>query len=198
VDGPSKEVAVPKLASKDFYNADGSFNAAAAREAYYAMMRRFGYAIPPVLMGEAFWTLDFGLGDFLEAGMAGVFWCNEKEFGYMGHDIFLLPGQAIPEHCHLATDKPAKMEGWVPRYGSITCFGDGPDTPGVSELIPPMHRNVAKARSVVVLKPGEYAALKKPGEWHFMKAGPEGAIVTEYATYHDMAGLRFSHPQAKV
>jgi len=27
---------------------------------------------------------------------------------------------------------------------------------------------------------------------------PEGAIVTGYATYHDGAGLRFSHPKAKL
>jgi hypothetical protein len=31
-----------------------------------------------------------------------------------------------------------------------------------------------------------------------MIAGPEGAIVTEYATYHDMAGLRFSNPKVKL
>jgi len=31
-----------------------------------------------------------------------------------------------------------------------------------------------------------------------MVAGPEGAIVTEYATYHDMAALRFTNPKAKL
>jgi hypothetical protein len=30
-----------------------------------------------------------------------------------------------------------------------------------------------------------------------MLAGPDGAIVTEYATYHDNAGLRFTNPGVK-
>jgi hypothetical protein len=31
-----------------------------------------------------------------------------------------------------------------------------------------------------------------------MVAGPEGALVTEYGTFHDAAGLRFSNPKAKL
>jgi hypothetical protein len=31
-----------------------------------------------------------------------------------------------------------------------------------------------------------------------MVAGPEGALVTEYGTFHDMDGLRFSNPKAKL
>ena len=46
--------------------------------------------------------------------------------------------------------------------------------------------------------PGEVGVLAGPEQWHWMHAGPEGAIVTEYATYHDGAGLRFSHPKAKL
>ncbi len=29
-------------------------------------------------------------------------------------------------------------------------------------------------------------------------AGENGAIVTEYGTYHDNAGLRFTNPRAKL
>jgi len=29
---------------------------------------------------------------------------------------------------------------------------------------------------------------------HWMYAGDEGAIVTEYATYHDGSALKFSNP----
>jgi D-lyxose ketol-isomerase len=187
-----------KFSNADFYTADGTFKADTAKEAYYELMRWHNSPIVPRLKTEDFWTLDFGLGNFLEAGMAGIFWCNVKEFGFNGHEIYLLPGQAIPEHCHLATDMPAKMEGWNPRHGMIYCYGEGPETPGVADRLPPMHRDIAKARNEITLMPGEYAGLKKVGEWHFMKAGPEGAIVSEYATYHDMAGLRFTHPKAKV
>lgn len=52
-------------------------------------------------------------------------------------------------------------------------------------------------KSVHVEKWGtDGVAHKLPGAetWHFMMGGSEGAIVTEFATYHDGNGLRFSVP----
>ena len=34
--------------------------------------------------------------------------------------------------------------------------------------------------------------------FHFLMAGPEGAIVSEWATYHDNAGLRFTNAKAAL
>jgi hypothetical protein len=42
--------------------------------------------------------------------------------------------------------------------------------------------------------PGDVAKLEVAESMHWMKGGPEGAIVTEYATYHDGDGLKFSNP----
>ena len=39
--------------------------------------------------------------------------------------------------------------------------------------------------------------LNRPEAKHFMMAGPEGAIVTEYATFHDNKCLRFTNPGVK-
>ena len=189
--------AMKQYKNSDFYT-NGVFNAQAAKEAYYELMRYHNYPIVDRLKTEEFWALDFGMGNFLEAGMAGIFWVNNKEHNYFGHEIYLLPGQAIPEHQHLATDVGPKLEGWQPRYGMIYLFGEGTPSTTVNEPTPPMHKECTKTKCVGMLKPGEVAGLIKAGEWHFMKAGPEGAIVTEYATYHDMAGLKFSHPKAKV
>lgn len=184
--------------NEDFYAADGSFKVKAAKDAYYELMNWYNYPIPPRLRGDEFWAVDFGLGKFTECGMGGILWVNHKEHHYFGHEIYLLPGQMIVEHCHVKTEYPAKLEGWQPRYGMIYIFGEGEPTPGVAEHIPPIHRDIAKARKMGKLMPGEVAGLSKAEEWHFMKAGPEGAIVTEYATYHDNAGLRFTHPKAKL
>ncbi len=63
-------------------------------------------------------------------------------------------------------------------------------TPDVDERIPPSHRKYATARTEKQLLPGEE-------QWHCMKACGQGAIVTEYGTYHDNAGRRFSHPDVK-
>jgi len=46
--------------------------------------------------------------------------------------------------------------------------------------------------------PGEVVKLEVAEQKHFMLAGPQGAIVTEVATYHDGAALRFTHPDAKL
>jgi hypothetical protein len=39
--------------------------------------------------------------------------------------------------------------------------------------------------------------LNRVGAKHFMIAGPQGAIVSEYATFHDGDGLRFTNPNVK-
>ena len=39
---------------------------------------------------------------------------------------------------------------------------------------------------------GDVLRLKELGTFHFMMAGPEGAIVDEWACYHDNDGLRFT------
>jgi len=189
---------VKKLNNADFYKADGTFDVEKAKQAYYDMMERFNYPIVPRLRGEEFWAVDFGMGKFTEVGMAGIFWLNNKEDNYFGHEIYLLPGQMIPEHRHVQTpDAGPKMEGWQPRHGWVYIYGEGEATPGVDERIPPSHKECAKARVEKKLMPGEVGMLGGAEQWHWQIAGPEGAIVTEYATYHDGAALRFSNPDVK-
>jgi len=189
---------VKKLNNEDFYKADGTFDVDKAKQAYYDMMERFNYPIVDRLKGEEFWAVDFGMGKFTEVGMAGIFWLNNKEDNYFGHEIYLLPGQMIPEHRHVTTpDAGPKMEGWQPRHGWVYIYGEGEATPGVEAHIPPSHKECAVARVEKKLMPGEVGMLAGAEQWHWMLAGPEGAIVTEYATYHDGAALRFSNPDVK-
>ncbi len=192
-----KAPAIKKYRNEDFYT-DGKFNADAAKKAYYEMMEAFNYPIFDRLRGEEFWAIDFGLGKFMEVGMAGIFWVNNKQDNYFGHEIYLLPGQMIPEHKHLKTaDAGPKMEAWQPRHGWIYIYGEGTPTPGVEARIPESHKECAVARTEKKLMPGEVGMLAGAEQWHWMRA-PEGAIVTEYATYHDGNGLRFTHPGAKL
>lgn len=189
-----KSAAYQKYENAHFYT-DGKLDEAVAKAAYYEMMEYFGYPIPKRLRGEDFWTLDFALGQFTETGMAGIMWVNHQKHDYMGHEIYLLPNQMIPEHWHLATEiaRP-KVEAWHLRHGSVTLYSEGTPSPGVDARIPPLHRDIAVARTELVLTPGEYGELANAEEKHWMLAGPEGAIVTEYASFHDMDGLRFTHP----
>ncbi len=176
-----------------FYKSDGSFDVAAAKAAYYEMFEFYDYPIVPRLKGEEFWAVDFGLGKFMEVGMAGIFWLNLKDQNYFGHEIYLLPGQMIPEHRHVKTPVAGpKLESWHVRHGWVNIYGEGEATAGVEERIPASHRECCKARVEQKLLPGEVGHLGGPEQWHWMRAGEQGAIVTEYATYHDGAALRFS------
>ncbi len=190
--------AVKTYTNADFYDAQGKFQVEKAREAYFDMFRRFGYPISPKLKKDM-WALDFGLGDFARVGMAGIFWLNRQDYKYFGHEIFLLPNQMIPEHAHFPTAKGvAKMESWQPRHGMIYTFGEGPATPELLDKIPPSQRDVVKSKHCQPLGIDDVADLNRLEAWHFMVAGPEGALVTEYGTFHDMDGLRFSNPKAKL
>ena len=181
--------------NEDFYMADGTFNAEKAKKAYYEMMEYFNYPIVERLKGDEFWAIDFGLGRFSDVGMAGIFWINNERDKYFGHEIYLLPGQRITEHCHVKTDAAGpKMEAWQPRNGMIYVYGEGEPTEGADADIPEDDKKYWIAKAKKKLMPGEIASLDVAESKHWMMAGPEGAIVTEYATYHDNDGLRFSHP----
>ena len=184
--------------NEDFYKADGSFDTPKAKKAYYEMMEYFNYPIVDRLKGEEFWAIDFGLGRFTEVGMAGILWINEQEHNYMGHEIFLLPGQRIPEHGHDKTDIAiSKREGWMPRYGTIQIYSEGTPTPGADADIPEAEKRYWIAKTKKKLMPGEVGKLEIPTTMHWMYAGDEGAIVTEFATFHDGAALKFSNPNVK-
>lgn len=181
-----------------FYDADGKFLPEKAKAAYWEMFDRFKYPTSDFL-DKNFWMMEFGQGEFARVGMGGVFWVNRNEegFSYFGHDIYLLPFQMIAEHSHQATKNPAKMESWQVRYGSIFNFGEAEDNKPFPVEVPKsqvesMHSNHCEEMHV-----GDIAHLGKLLTWHFMMGGPKGAIVTEYANYHDNDGLFFSNPTVK-
>lgn len=184
-----------KYTNADFYK-DGKFQQDIAMEAIKDMFAF--YDVPfTELMAKDMWVTDFGLGDFENVGMGGIFWVNNAEQRYFAHAIYLLPGQMIPEHAHVATTYPAKHESWMVEKGWAYNFSEvGDETPNAPE-IPATHGPI-KSKNFVVQKVGEVLPLKALTTFHFLMAGPEGAIVSEWATYHDNAGLRFSNPKAAL
>ena len=82
-------------------------------------------------------------------------------------------------------------KGWVYNFSEV---GDETRTLLLSLL--PMVRS--RAKNFVVQNVGDVLRLKKLETFHFMMAGPEGAIVDEWACYHDNDGLRFTNTKACV
>lgn len=182
-----------KYTNADFYK-DGVFDKGVALE---AMKDMFSFYDVPFtkFMEENIWVEDFGLGDFENVGMGGIFWVNDKEHGYFAHDIYLLPNQMIPEHAHMATDMPAKFESWMVTKGWAYNFSEvGEATPNAPAI--PASHGEPRSKNFTVQNLGEILHLKEIETFHFLMAGDEGAIVNEWACYHDGAGLRFSNPRA--
>jgi D-lyxose ketol-isomerase len=184
--------------NEHYYAPDGKFKMEVAREAYFEMMRYFQYPIPERFYTDDFWVKDFNIGNFVESGLAGIFWISSEEYNISGHEMFLLPNQSVPEHWHVGTEITGpKLEAWHVRNGEIYTYSEGVASADVENTIPSSHKECTVAKKVQRVKPGEVAILSGAGERHWMRAGAEGAIVTEYATHHDHEGLRFSHPDGK-
>jgi hypothetical protein len=209
------------LKKDDMYK-DGKLDVAAVKKAYFDMFEKFDYPVPDVLKTDEFWVADFMQGDILKLGMGGIFWINETgtygehgekkykgkfadtKFGYLGHEIYLLPGQTLPEHRHIggAEGYGPKMEAWQVRYGEVTFYGEyqGEGTEVKLTDLPEAKRpwgcgeEWMKSRFAITrnAKSGKPYVLKDPESWHGQTAGPDGAIVTEFATYHNH--VMFSKP----
>lgn len=187
-----------KYTNADFYDAQGNFKQDVAKAAFLDMFAHYDIPFTP-LMEETIWFNDFGLGDFENAGMGGIFWINDSTEGYFAHSIYLLPGQMIPEHKHVKTAYPAKAESWLVDKGSIYNFAEiGEPTEGAADLVPASQKATTVSKNWVQQNLGELLTLKAPESWHFMMAGPEGAVVWEFANYHDNDGLRFTNPKAAL
>lgn len=206
----SKKGTCMKYENADFYT-EGKFDQDKAKDAYLKLMKNLGAPVVERYTKEPgfLWAVDFGQGEFASFGMGGVFWVNEYDESYFGHEIFLLPWQSIAEHRHLPTVKDgkpvaAKCESWQVRYGSVYGFSEIGE-PNLDQF-PEVEAKIAKIqkphlKSMHVEKwtaDGSVYKLAKLESWHFMMAGPEGAVVTEYASYHDNPGLRFSVPGASL
>lgn len=182
------------LQNSDFYK-DGAFDQEKAKQAYLGMFERLGYPVSPVLKTDEMWVTDFAQGDFVNVGMAGIFWVNNTDAGYLGVEMFLLPGQMIPEHGHDDCEQaPSKMESWHVRHGSLVTFGEGEDNGPPPCIVPQSQVDAGgvTVRHWTELKPGEVQTLNRQKALHFMVAGPEGAIATEYGSGHHGEAMFFT------
>lgn len=185
-----------KFTNADFYT-DGKFNQEVAMKAYKDMFEFYDVPFTP-LMEKDMWVTDFGLGDFENVGMGGIFWVNDAEHGYFAHEIYLLPSQMIPEHAHVKTKFPAKFESWMVQKGMCYNFSAvGEETANCPKL-PESQKGFVTSKNFVEQQLGELIHLKKSETFHFLLAGPEGVIVSEWASYHDNDGLRFTNPKAAL
>ena len=183
--------------NSDFYGSDGKFDEDKGKDACITLMKHHGYPIYPD-MKKSLWVSDYEIGQFMKLGLAARMWKNNEEDRYMQMDLFLMPGQMLPEHWHIATDKnPPKREGWLVRHGLSHIVGIGKPNLSKDVVIPKCHMGgKTETAHATIATPGVFVPLAKVLTKHWQFAGPEGAIITESANVHDDKGVRHSDPVA--
>jgi len=182
-----------KFKNESFYDADGKFDVEAATNAVITLMKYHGYPVYKE-MRENLWVSDYNTGQFTKLGLAARMWVNNEEHRYMLMDIYLLPGQMLPEHWHLPSEKnPAKLEGWLVRHGLSHIVGEGEPNLSPQIVIPKCHMNgTVTVKHEVIAGPGDFVPLNRAEARHWQFAGPEGAIITEVANVHTASAVRHS------
>ncbi len=103
---------------------------------------------------------DFGLSRLREVGLQLLVYVNTDR--YCAKELVLYPGQTCPEHRHPPFDGgPGKEETFRCRRGQVTLWVDGS---GEHELAP-----------------GDQLTVP-PDTLHWFRAGPDGAVVTEFSS----------------
>jgi D-lyxose ketol-isomerase len=186
-----------KLEDKKFYDAAGKFDEKAAKEVYFEFLAEVGYPVTDA-MKEKIWVSDFGLGRFTDAGLGGIIWWGDEKHNFSSLDAFLLPGQIIPEHWHVKVrDIPEKMEAWLCRYGEMYTYKEGDPTAAIRAKLADADAANITVKREKVLGVGEIAGIDHPLEKHWMQAGPQGLIFSEFSTYHTGEAVKFTDGKIK-
>ena len=134
-------------------------NETEARERAAAMLAEAGIVLTSAER-ERIEVADFGLGRLEETGLQLVVYVNTERV--CAKELVLFPHQLCPEHRHPPVGyDPGKEETFRCRTGSVLLWVDG--------------------HGEIELRPGDQFTIP-PDTLHWFRAGPEGAIVTEFST----------------
>ena len=144
------------------------------------MLRMAGLVIRPKEVA-AIEAADCGLGRFEEIGLGVLVYVNTERC--CAKELALWPGQTCPEHRHppVGATNPGKEETLRCRWGLVYLHVPGPRTRRPKARPPRGREATFTVFHEVVLKPGDQYTLA-PDTPHWFRAGPEGAVVSEFST----------------
>lgn len=193
VRGRVESVVSPLAFSNEEFYTDGKFDEEKAKNGILRLCAYHGYPVYPG-MKEQLWVSDYGIGKFTELGLAAICMANNTETAgetYMLQDLFLLPGQMLPEHWHVKGENAIKNEGWFIRWGESLIVGAGEPNLPEGTKIPECHMGgTTETKHGILAKPGMFVPLVKVETKHWQMGGPEGCILTEVANLHENAAVR--------
>lgn len=164
-----------------------------ARKRAIEMLAKAGIQITPGER-ERIEVTDYGLGNLERVGMQILVYVNTDR--YCAKELVLLPRQTCPEHRHPPIGGgPGKEETFRCRWGEVYLYVPGPPTSRRAWLVAGDERNVT-ALHEVMLRPGDQHTIP-PGTPHWFRAGPEGAIVSEFSSRSVDEKDVFTNPEIK-
>lgn len=120
---------------------------------------------------------DFGLGDLWNTGLEILTYVNTDRV--CAKELVLFPGQTCPEHRHPpVAGEPGKEETFRCRFGRVYLYIEGEASENRAVEPPAGGYTVFHE---ITLTPGMQYTLY-PNTKHWFKAGPEGAVVSEFST----------------
>ena len=120
---------------------------------------------------------DFGLSRLRETGLQLLVYVNTDR--YCAKELVLYPGQTCPEHRHPPfAGTPGKEETFRCRRGLVYLYVEGEPSPDPA-VEPP--EGAYTVRRELRLAPGDQHTIA-PDTLHWFRAGPDGAVVTEFSS----------------
>jgi D-lyxose ketol-isomerase len=138
---------------------------------------------------------DLGLGAFEREGLTLLTYVNNDR--YCAKELLLLPGQTCPQHRHPPIgDSPGKQETFRCRRGEVFLYVEGEPTAAPAAAPPPESVEWYTVRHEIRLRPGEQHTIP-PDTWHWFRAGPEGAVVSEFSSTSTDEADVFADPRVR-
>ncbi|MFC1552151.1 D-lyxose/D-mannose family sugar isomerase [Candidatus Latescibacterota bacterium] len=124
-------------------------------------------------------VVDFGLNRFETEGASILTFVQTGRIAVKV--IALFPNQTLPEHWHPPVgDDPGKEETIRAIWGDLRVYFPGEDT--ISEgSIPVGKENYYTCLNEIIMAPSDQMTLE-PGEKHWFRAGPQGAVLYSFST----------------
>jgi D-lyxose ketol-isomerase len=123
---------------------------------------------------------DFGFGEPDRIGLQSLVYVSTSRI--CAKEIVLFPGQTCPEHRHPPfDDDPGKVETFRCRFGLAYVYVPGEPTATPACRPPRIELGVYTVWHEVVLRAGDQLSLEAD-TLHWLQAGAEGAIVSEFSS----------------
>jgi D-lyxose ketol-isomerase len=151
----------------------------AAREHAIGLLQQAGIAVTAGER-ESLDVADFALGDWEQTGLIELVYINTDR--YCAKELVLSGGQTCPEHRHPPVGgQEGKEETFRCRWGSVWLYVEGAPAASPSCPAPRGSERYYTVWHEIALKPGDQYTIR-PDTLHWFRAGPAGAVVSEFST----------------